>query len=142
MKLGGAEYATKKVTFSDNVKQGAPPKNPSDMNAFERIAYVQSLDFDKEEQKEKDGVDEDFEDGKLTKEVARKYVSIHMPVQLQQLSYKLKLNPARTRFDAAQTNILKEEVTSASIDLMRLVLCLERGGQSPVFRNHVVNIFS
>jgi hypothetical protein len=124
----------KKVSFASNVKGktgGAPTKHPSDMTAFERIAYVQSLDFEKEEQKAAEEVDEDFEDGKLTKDVAKRFLSIHF----RSLKYRLKLKPRdrdedpsrRQASEALQTSILKEEVTSRDPELMRVVQCLERG---------------
>jgi hypothetical protein len=73
-------------------------------------------------------VNADFEDGELTKEVMKKFLAVHLPVQLKQFRYQLRLDPSRKHYDNAQTEILKEEVTSVSPDLMRLVQCLERGG--------------
>ena len=113
---------TKQVPFANNVK-GAPAKHPSDMTAFERIAYVQTLDFEKEEQKVIQTVDEDYEDGKLTKEVVKRFISVHF----MHLQYRLRLDPDRKSYDQEQTSGLKEEVTSLHPDLMRVVQCLERG---------------
>lgn len=111
---------------------GALAKHPSDMSAFERISYVQSLDFEKEEQKEREGVNEDFDDGKLTGDVARKLLAVRMPLRFSRLRYQLHVDPARVPparpHDEEQTSVLKEEVASASPDLMRVVQSLERGG--------------
>ena len=140
-RASGNSTAKKQVSFSSDVKKGSstkPPrdlkkgvlaKKPSDMTAFERIAYVNSLDFEKEEAKEREDVNEDVDDGKLTKDVAKKFLAVHAPVSLKKVHYKLQVDPSkRFHHDEEQTNILKEEVTSSSPDLMRVVQCLERGG--------------
>eukprot|EP00603_Paraphysomonas_imperforata_P006924 CAMPEP_0114424252 /NCGR_PEP_ID=MMETSP0103-20121206/6594_1 /TAXON_ID=37642 ORGANISM="Paraphysomonas imperforata, Strain PA2" /NCGR_SAMPLE_ID=MMETSP0103 /ASSEMBLY_ACC=CAM_ASM_000201 /LENGTH=620 /DNA_ID=CAMNT_0001592991 /DNA_START=82 /DNA_END=1944 /DNA_ORIENTATION=- len=140
MSVRGSGNSKKQVSFSSDVKEGANAKlprnekkgvlakHPSDMSAFERISYVNSLDFEKEEQKEREDVNEDVDDGELTKDVAKKFLAVHAPVTLKKVHYKLQVDPSKLHDrDKEQTSILKEEVTSNSPDLMRVVQCLERG---------------
>jgi hypothetical protein len=125
----------KKVSFAREVKATkavqVQAKHPSDMSAFERIAYVQALDLEKEQQRQekqrRDGVDEDIEEGRLTGDVMRKFLAVHLPVRLEKFRYKLRLDLSRKQYDEEQTNVLREEITSGSPDLMRVVQCLERG---------------
>ena len=122
---------SKHVSFSPSTKKAGMKeavsvnKHPSDMNAFERIAYVQTLDFDKEAQKALQEVDDDLDDGKLTRSVVKRYLAIH----LHTLRYHLQLDPKRKAYDTLQTGILKEEVTSRYPDVLRLVQCLGRGNR-------------
>ena len=122
----------KQVSFANNAKGevgGAPAKHLSDMTAFERIAYVQSLDFDKEDHAGAVEVDEGLEHGKITKDVFRRFVSIHF----RSCKYRLQLGPAsRQEREGPQTSILKEEVTSPRPDLLRVVQCLERGERTAI----------
>ena len=116
----------KQVSFADDVKH-EPVKHLSDMNAFERISYVHSLDFSKEEEKEEEkeeqSANDDYEAGKLTRKMIKRYVKIH----IRNLKYKLKLDPDRKQFDTYQTTLLVHEVNSLHPDVMRVVMCLERG---------------